>query len=363
MVLAEPVGRKRSFVADLLLTIVTFGVYAVYWNYRAHNEVYRQFELARESRDEGIAWLVLGLVVTPFLLAYFWVMASNVDYVRQRIGLPRGQTPGRFLLQMSLVLASVALAGVLLLLAPAAPAEGADPLPPEKEILADTLVASALALLLVGLVLAAVAYHGLQRDINELWDAYHARIAYLRANPEVPPPPAWMSTGGMPSGSFPTTTPYAPGPGYPPVPPGAPFDAQPRRYYADLPPPAPPVPPAPPTVPEVREELERLRQEHADLPPSGAVEDLLARAEAGDEEALRLARETVRERGAFAHERRRLLARRDQVLSAMESLEARLAQGEVDEPSYDAERTVLERDWRELTDLLEQVESRLGGQA
>lgn len=186
MVLAQKVGGKRSFGMGLLLTIVTFGVYAVYWNYRAHNEVYRQFELARESRDEGMVWYVLGLVLPPFLLAYLWVMASNVAYVRERIGLRRSMTPGRLVTLVGLGVGAFAI-GIIALQA-AVLAEGADPSAEQLDAITTTVGLTFLGLAAIAAVFLAVAYRGLQKDINELWDAYDARMGYLQAHAAAPAP-------------------------------------------------------------------------------------------------------------------------------------------------------------------------------
>ena len=184
MVLAERVGRKRPFVRGLLLTVVTFGVYAVYWNYKAHNEVYRQFELAREGRDEGMVWYVLGLVVPPFLLAYLWVMASNVAYVRQRIGLRRGMTPGRFVGLLGVGVGALVVGLLLLEAALVAQEAASDAEAPPDDAATQQAGAALLALGITATVLVALAYRGLQRDVNELWDAYEVRIAWLRSHPE-----------------------------------------------------------------------------------------------------------------------------------------------------------------------------------
>lgn len=178
VVLAEPVGKKRSFARGLLLTIATFGVYAIYWNYKAHNEVYRQFELEHERRDEGMVWYVLGLIIPPLLVAYLWVFSSNVTYVRGRIGLRSHWTPGRFVAAVGIAVGL--LTGALIALTAAASALPEDAA--EGQVSAAVEGALPLALTLVGaaLLLAAVAYAGLQRDVNELWDAYAARVTYLR---------------------------------------------------------------------------------------------------------------------------------------------------------------------------------------
>lgn len=208
LVLAERVGKKRSFLAGLLLSIATVGVYAIYWNYKAHNEIYKQFELAKENRDEGVAWYVLGLILLPFLVPYLWTVVSNVRYVRERMRLPQGITSARFITLISLGITAYLAASITFVvvetLYPSAPGAPATDL----EILASELLLGAVVIVLVT---APYAYYRLQKDMNGIWDAYDRRIRELNspaADPSGPPPP--------------------------PTPPQA---AQgPARYYADLPP-------------------------------------------------------------------------------------------------------------------------------
>lgn len=185
MVLATRVGRPRRFAVGLLLTIVTFGIYAVYWNYKAHNELYRQFELAREKRDEGMVWYVLGLVLPPFLVAYLWVFGSNVRYLRERVGLRVGMTPGGLVTLVGSAVAAFAIG--LILIEAAVVAAGPEPTREELDAAVGKAGLPFLALAAVAAILFAIAYKMLQRDINELWTAYDARMAYLAANPPQAP--------------------------------------------------------------------------------------------------------------------------------------------------------------------------------
>ena len=371
MVLAQPVGRKRSFAVGLLLTIVTFGIYAVYWNYKAHNELYRQFELARENRDEGMVWYVLGLVVFPFLLAYFFVMAANVTYVRDRIGLPRRQTPARFLTLVSLAVAAVVVGLLVVEVAVSALPEEM----PQEEY--DAAVAAQLPVFfgfaLAGLALLGIAYYGLQRDMNELWDAYHARLGFLQANPPPPAPPApvWGAPPPPPP-ALPWATPHgprasyyadlAPAPGVggdapPPfAAPAAPgYDAgyDPGYVPGYAPPPA--ASPAPPTL---RERWAHLRAAHPDLGDTPTVDGLLAASDY-DEAARHQAEAHLAQLRAALEARAQVARQRDGVLAAMEDLEARLAHGTVPAESYDAERALLEGEWEQLRAELDAADARL----
>jgi len=266
VVLAQKVGKSRSFGAGLLLTIVTLGVYAVYWNYRAHNELHRQFELARENRDEGMVWYVLGLTLPPFLIPYFWIFASNVNYVRERIGLRKAMGPGRFVALAGSGVGAFALGIILLqaaLLADGEPAEG------ETSAALAAALPTFLGLALLAAVLVALAYAGLQRDINELWGAYDARMTYLARHPEeLVQQPAYMAD------LLPTT----------------------QEGIAT----------------PIRAEVERLRARHPGLRALDEMDALLARADGGDAEARERAELLMGDVAGVLQERAELMRRRDE---------------------------------------------------
>ena len=262
VVLATKIGKERSFAAGFLLTVVTFGIYAIYWNYRAHNELYRQFELEREGRDEGMVWYVLGLTLQPLLIAYMWIFASNVDYLRKRIGLHAQTTPGKFVAVAGSGVAAWAIAFILLAAASLALPEDAT----EEQV--DAAFApygpTILAVFLAGIVLLAVAYRGLQRDINEVWDAYDARMGYLRSHPEEMRSPE-MSAHSLAPDAARLATP-------------------------------------------LRAEVEALRARHPTLRALPELDELAARAETGDAEARERAETLLADVAGLLEERTVLLA-------------------------------------------------------
>jgi len=151
MVKTAKVGKARPFWRGLLLTIVTFGLYGIYWNFKAHHEVYQQFDLEAEGRDQGIVLFILGIVI-PFVgfvlyLIYQWKFVENVNFVRARMGLGEGPSPLEFILW------------------------------------------NTLGLLLFIVVGPAIGYYRLQSGINDVWALYDRRIAEMRA----PPVPAAMA--------------------------------------------------------------------------------------------------------------------------------------------------------------------------
>lgn len=64
-----PLGQPRGILFGILITIVTLGLYAIWWTFKTHEEV-------KQHSGQGVGgWLgiviyfVIG-VVTPFLLPY-----------------------------------------------------------------------------------------------------------------------------------------------------------------------------------------------------------------------------------------------------------------------------------------------------
>lgn len=159
----ETLGKKRPFWRGLLLTAVTFGVYGVYWKYQALQEVHEQFELADEGRDDGVVWLVMGIVVPVLMLVYYWKAVGNVAYVRRRLGVDEGIGPVAF---VGLHVASRLILIVGLLSAVVAGVANEAPF---------VLVAALAAVAVVSYSVLAYAYYRLQTEINEVWDAFEDR--------------------------------------------------------------------------------------------------------------------------------------------------------------------------------------------
>ncbi len=224
MVLTTRVGRPRSFALGLFLTIVTFGIYGVYWSYKAHVEVHRQYELDREGRDDAVVWLVLGLLLPILLVVYYWKFVSNVRYVRARMQLPGGITPGGFV--TGFVLASlVVFAGSIAALGALDELDGVDtenPSEAEKRVIEDVLsrvVAAYLGAIVVAVLVALVPFYLLQRDVNETWTWFDANVHQLTGGPGGGPPP-YVPPTSYPTGappSYPPPSPPAPPPTWPPA--------------------------------------------------------------------------------------------------------------------------------------------------
>lgn len=205
-------------------TAAGLWIYFLVWRWQAHHEVYRQFQLEHEGRKKGTLWFVLGclglVVGGPFLLFYDWIWVSNLQHVRQRLGLAQGITPGRY------IVLNLASSLGLLLLALGAQFGGLG-----AEATDAQALALALAFILIfggGYVASAVSYAFVQRDTNQVWRLGPALMRYGPVLPHAAPMP------------------YPPAPAYPPpMPYGYATPYPPPAYAPPAPAPAP-VPPAPP---------------------------------------------------------------------------------------------------------------------
>lgn len=303
MVLTQVVGKKRSFGRGLLLTILTFGIYGVYWLYKAHDELFKQFELQRESRDEGVVWLILGLVLFPFQFVYTWIFSGNVEYLRQRLELPRTVSSGKFV-GLQLAAYGTLFVGYIPLLISFS---GLSPDATEPDITAAMMggIGLFIALALVALGILLYAYWLLQSSINDIWDAYERRMHAL----------------AQPAAAGAAAT-------------GASF-----TYWGDLQPRAPTL-----SAPHVRARAEALARDHPDagLPPE--LPDLLQRGDAGDEAALSAAAALLDGADRIVQERAKLHRDLAEMEAKQGRLAGRLANGEIDNAAYQSARGELERE-------------------
>lgn len=204
MVLAVKVGKRRPFWRGFLLALGSVGIYGRYWDYRAHDEVYKQFELAREGREEGVPWYVMAYPLPVLKFVYYYHFVSNIRYLRMRMGFARNLSPGGFLgLSIpgtaSLVLAFVLFASLL-------PASFGTDAAGDSYVQDPGLMQASFIILAVGVVawvtLRSVAYFRLQSDINGIWETYETRSAVLRGQlrPAAPAGTVWPSATAPPAG-------------------------------------------------------------------------------------------------------------------------------------------------------------------
>lgn len=184
MVRATKLGKKRPFIRGFLLTIVSFGIYRYYWLYKAHIELYKQFELEDEGREDGVVWLILGLLIPVILYVYIYFFTKNLNELSRRLNLRNRITPLKFILvEILAFIPIVAGFAVMVLggtLAEEAGASGAG----------AASVLAGLAVIAGGLVMLVLPYYWTQEDVNDIWDAYDTRMDTLtRSPPEDGPGP------------------------------------------------------------------------------------------------------------------------------------------------------------------------------
>jgi hypothetical protein len=174
LVKTDKIGKPRPFWRGLLLTIVTFGLYGIYWRFKAPKEVHEQFELIKDGRDDHVVWLVLGLVLPVVMLVYEYKIVDNVRYIRRRLSLPEGISPGTFvgLRVASSAVTFLALLGVLIF----APTQSFE------SNIAQWLGAFGIAIV-SSFALLGYAFWRLQTDINDVWQAWEARVDEFKDAP------------------------------------------------------------------------------------------------------------------------------------------------------------------------------------
>lgn len=168
MVLQATVGKRRNFGLVVLLGIITLGIYWYVWMWKSHSEVHRQFELQNEGRSKGTVWFILGFFTGITFLVYYWIWASNVQYVRRRLGMSGGITPG-ILLAIMLVpfVIMLGLAAWLVVTVLSNPA-GSTTMPEAWKV-------PMLSLQIGGFVCAIITLAGLgwlQSNVNSIWTSF-----------------------------------------------------------------------------------------------------------------------------------------------------------------------------------------------
>lgn len=207
LVLTGAVGKKRHPLRGFLLTIVTFGIYRYYWIYKAPTEVYRQFELDREGRDDSVVWLILGILLPVLILVYDWKAVENVRYVRARLGLQGGITPAKF----TLLPVAIAAVGFVVIVVGGLALEtsgiGSSTDAAEGE---DVLYGVAGLIFLVALAVNVWTYVAFQNDINAVWDAWAARVQQIATPAAAGPAATGASPAAAATAAIPPVAPAAP---------------------------------------------------------------------------------------------------------------------------------------------------------
>lgn len=88
--------QKRSVAGVIVLTIVTFGIYSIYWHVKTKNEMVEQ------GADIPTAWLLLVPIASIY---WYWKWCGGVEYTT------RGKMSGpvAFLLMLLLSIIGIAI--------------------------------------------------------------------------------------------------------------------------------------------------------------------------------------------------------------------------------------------------------------
>lgn len=79
--------KERSLVTAILLSIITCGLYTIYWQVKVNDEA---LELANEKGPSGVMVILLS-IITCGLYGYFWVYKMGVCSDKMK-GNPNGNT-------------------------------------------------------------------------------------------------------------------------------------------------------------------------------------------------------------------------------------------------------------------------------
>ncbi|MEX1218051.1 MAG: DUF4234 domain-containing protein [Acidimicrobiales bacterium] len=79
----RPIGKVRSPIVVVLLTIITLGIYGLYWHYAMFKET-NDFD---KEGINGIVGLLISLICT--IITWF-LLPAQVGASRERLGMARG---------------------------------------------------------------------------------------------------------------------------------------------------------------------------------------------------------------------------------------------------------------------------------
>ena len=90
---------KRSIPVAIILSLVTCGIYTIYWFVKLTDEM--NALSGKQNPTSGVMALVLTLV-TCGIYGFYWAykMGEAVDVVKQRSGIPSGSSSVLFLVLM-----------------------------------------------------------------------------------------------------------------------------------------------------------------------------------------------------------------------------------------------------------------------
>lgn len=92
----QMVGKERSFGRGVLLTIVTLGLYPLYWHYKAYNELVEEFDVGEFPTGLYVASLIpIVNIVTQIMFMSSFI--EDLNTIRSDQGLSTELSLGEFL--------------------------------------------------------------------------------------------------------------------------------------------------------------------------------------------------------------------------------------------------------------------------
>ena len=103
------VVTKRSIATCIILSIVTIGIYSLYWMYKLHEEVHA---VSGEQPSCSGGMLILLTIVTFGIYGLYWCykQGERIDKIHQMRGIPMGNNAVLYLVVSIVGLSIVAMA-------------------------------------------------------------------------------------------------------------------------------------------------------------------------------------------------------------------------------------------------------------
>ncbi len=166
------------------MAVLTFNFYRYYWDYKAHMELYHQFELSREGRRDGVVWYTMARIFSVLDFPYFYYFASNLEYLGRRMNHNKVAKPGLVLGLLipayTLLILGTLPGSVVAMEGLDVNADGEVVVVSEAQLIAGVIMA--VGGLVSWIVLKAAAYAHLQGAVNRIWASYDWRMRQIRSS-------------------------------------------------------------------------------------------------------------------------------------------------------------------------------------
>lgn len=94
--------EKRGIVLAVILTICTFGLYSLYWEYKLTNEIH--MALGRRNTASG-GWVLLYTIVTCGIYGFYWAykMGEAIEEISEKSDIRGGKNMALICLVLSVL--------------------------------------------------------------------------------------------------------------------------------------------------------------------------------------------------------------------------------------------------------------------